>query len=77
LRAIACYRLYAPNCLEIARELTPERKLALLRVAQAWLDLADQIVKNGETTLVYETPIPGEEAHQQQPQQARPDGDFT
>jgi hypothetical protein len=60
---VACYRLYAANCIEIARGLEPERKFALLRVAQAWLNLADQVAKNSETTLVYETPMPREAPH--------------
>lgn len=53
---VACYRLYASNCMECAQELAPERKLALLNIAQAWLNLADQVAKNSETVLVYETP---------------------
>ncbi len=72
---VACYRLYAANCTEIARGLEPERKLALLCVAQAWLNLADQVAKNSETTLVYETPMPREAPHRpaQQRQQPQPD----
>jgi hypothetical protein len=40
----ACYRLYAANCLEIA-ENNPdqERRVFLLRMAQGWTRLADQI----------------------------------
>jgi hypothetical protein len=33
-------------------------KLALLDMAQAWLTLAEQALKNIETVLVYETPVP-------------------
>jgi hypothetical protein len=29
-------------------------------MAQSWLKLAEQAVKNSETTLVYETPLPKE-----------------
>jgi len=74
---VACYRLYAANCIEIGQSLEPARKLALLRIAQAWLDLADQVAKNSETTLVYETPTPREAPHHpgQQQQQSRPDAD--
>jgi hypothetical protein len=54
---VACYRLYAANCIEVARDLEPARKLALLNMAQAWLNLADQVEKNLNTVLVYETPI--------------------
>jgi hypothetical protein len=35
-----------------------EGRLALLAMAQSWLALAEQAVKNSETVLVYETPIP-------------------
>jgi len=54
---IASYRLHAANCIEIARVLEPDRKLALLNIAQAWLNLAEQVAKNLNTVLVYETPI--------------------
>ena len=55
---VACYRLYASNCMEFAQELAPGRRLALLDIAQAWLNLADQVAKNSGTVLVYETPSP-------------------
>jgi hypothetical protein len=32
---IASYRLYAANCIEIARDLEPDRKLALLNIASS------------------------------------------
>lgn len=54
---IASYRLHTANCIEIARDLEPDRKLALLNIAQAWLNLAEQVAKNLNTVLVYETPI--------------------
>jgi hypothetical protein len=54
---VASYRLHAASCIEIARNLEPERKLALLNIAQAWLNLAEQIAKNLDTVLVYETPV--------------------
>jgi hypothetical protein len=53
---VKCYRLYAAECIEIAHNLAPEQRLALLNIAQAWLNLAAQITKNSETVLVYETP---------------------
>jgi hypothetical protein len=34
-------------------------KLFLLDMAQAWMLLAEQALKNNETTLVYETPPRG------------------
>jgi hypothetical protein len=33
-------------------------KLLLLDMATAWLALAEQSLKNNQTTLVYETPTP-------------------
>ncbi len=72
---VAYYRLYAANCIESAQGLDPERKLALLRVAQAWLNLADQVAKNSETTLVYETPLPREVSRKPAQQQPQPPPD--
>ena len=49
---IACYRLYAAYCLEIAQEFDePGRKIALLNMAQTWIALADWVEKAGGTTL--------------------------
>jgi hypothetical protein len=44
---IACYRLYAANCVELA-ELIPdlERRVFLLSMARDWLKLADQAERN-------------------------------
>jgi len=45
---VACYRLYAANCVEIAENVSDtERRLFLLRMAQAWGNLADQVEKIG------------------------------
>ncbi len=56
---VATYRLHAANCVEIAHRVSDaEGKLALLGMAQAWLVLAQQVQKNSETMLVYETPVP-------------------
>ena len=56
---VAAYRLRSAQCTEIAqRSGDPEIKLALLTISKAWLTLADQAIKNSETVLVYETPIP-------------------
>jgi hypothetical protein len=58
-QVVAAYRLHSAQCTEIAqRSQDPEIKLALLTMAQAWLMLADQAIKNSETVLVYETPTP-------------------
>lgn len=41
---VACYRLYAANCLEMASRLSDaERKLFLLKMAQGWGILADRL----------------------------------
>ena len=41
---IACYRLYAAYCLEIAQGFEDRgRKIALLNMAQTWMALADQV----------------------------------
>jgi hypothetical protein len=54
---IACYRLYAGRCVEIAQRVEEtSAKLALLDMAQAWELLAEQAAKNSETVIVYETP---------------------
>lgn len=47
----------AATCVEIAQRSSDlETKLALLKMAQSWLALAEQAIKNSETVLVYETP---------------------
>ena len=54
---VAAYRLHSAQCTQIARRSQdPEIKLALLTLAQSWLALAEQAIKNSETVLVYETP---------------------
>jgi hypothetical protein len=46
--AAACYRLHAANCLEIAENIPDrERRIFLLRMAQGWTRLADQMEKFG------------------------------
>jgi hypothetical protein len=40
---VACYRLYAANCLDMARLSSAERKLFLLKMAQDWGSLADRL----------------------------------
>ena len=53
------YRLHAAHCVELAeRSSNSEGRLALFAMAQSWLALAEQAEKNGETVLVYETPMP-------------------
>jgi len=56
---VARYRLHAAHCVELAERISePENRLALLAMAKSWLALAEQAVKNSETVLVYETPMP-------------------
>jgi hypothetical protein len=46
---VACYRLYAANCVEIAENIPDTgRRVFLLRMAQAWGRLADQLEKSGD-----------------------------
>jgi hypothetical protein len=47
--AVACYRLYAANCIELA-EVIPDvdRRVFLLDMARDWLRLADQAERNGD-----------------------------
>jgi len=53
------YRSHAAHCLDLSRDVSDlRRRLALLEMAQVWLDLADQAEKNAATDLVYETPHP-------------------
>jgi hypothetical protein len=53
----ARYRAYAADCVTVARNTGDTAgKLRLLDMGRAWLDLADQAEKNGETVLFYETP---------------------
>jgi hypothetical protein len=54
---VSSYRQHAATCIELAREACEsEKKLKLLDMAQTWLTLAEQAMKNRETALVYETP---------------------
>jgi hypothetical protein len=56
---VARYRLHAAHCVELAERISDaEGRLALLAMAKSWLALAEQAVKNSETVLVYETPMP-------------------
>jgi hypothetical protein len=53
------YRLNAEKCLALAQTFgDPQSKRTLIRMANTWLKLAEQHLKNRETTLVYETPTP-------------------
>jgi hypothetical protein len=56
----ASYRLQAANCLEMAEHSdNADRKLFLLRIAQGWVNLADQIERQDGAAAPY--PGPGSE----------------
>jgi hypothetical protein len=56
----ACYRLYAANCLELAEHSgEADRKLFLLRIAQGWVNLADQIERQEAAQDAALEPPPG------------------
>jgi hypothetical protein len=56
------YRRNAEKWLELAQAFNDqERKQIMLAMANPWLTLAEQHVKNSQTTLVYETPTPASE----------------
>ena len=45
--AVACYRLYAANCIELAASFSnSDRRVFLLGMARDWLRLADQAERN-------------------------------
>jgi hypothetical protein len=54
---ITGYRLNAANCFDLAKEYTdPERKLAMLDMAAAWLKLAEISEQFGEARLFEKYP---------------------
>jgi len=68
------YRRHAAECLAIADDpvISPQRKVMLIAMAQAWLRLAQEAEKNLATDLVYETPPLRERPVMQQQQQIQP-----
>ena len=53
------YRLNAEKCLTLAQTFNDQQsKRTLIEMANTWLKLAEQYLKNSETTLVHETPTP-------------------
>ncbi len=47
--AVACYRLYAANCIELAKSISDvDRRVFLFNMARDWLRLADQAERNGD-----------------------------
>jgi hypothetical protein len=52
----ARYRAFAAKCVVVAQNMAnASEKLALIDMAQAWIDLADQAEKNGRFFVGYET----------------------
>jgi putative NADH-flavin reductase len=49
-------REYAAKCVAMAQERDGTDKLSMLDMAQAWLDLAEQALRNERFQVVYETP---------------------
>ena len=71
---VAVYHLHAANCTDIARRTSdPKNRRVLLRMAAAWLTLAEQVEKNTQVNLVYETPEPRQQVVRQHQQQSNPD----
>ena len=51
-QVIACYWLYAPHCLEIARDLLDRgRKIAPPGMAQVWIALADEAERKASSEV--------------------------
>jgi hypothetical protein len=56
------YRRNAEKCLELAQVFNDqERKQIMLAMANAWLTLAEQHLKNSETALLYKAPTTASE----------------
>lgn len=56
---VACYRLYAANCVELAEFVVDlDRRLFLLNMARDWLKMADQAEQNGWSGRDEEVPLP-------------------
>ena len=49
------YRARAQQCIEIAQDMDPPRRLILLEMARVWMRLAQQAERNQKNDLVYET----------------------
>ncbi len=50
--AIACHRLYAANCIELAEQIgDADRRVFLLSMARDWLKLAKQADRGGGVAL--------------------------
>jgi hypothetical protein len=50
--AVACYRLYAANCIELAEHIGDvDRRIFLLSMAHDWLNLAEQVERSSGAAL--------------------------
>ena len=64
------YRDRARECWRLASEVTdPAQRALLTEMAQAWMRLDDQALRNAKLDLTYETPARREPVVQQQQQQ--------
>ena len=74
--SIELYRIYAAQCVELARKAPdPETRLALLNMAQAWLVLAEHANKNMHAPTLIDEPPERQQHVIQQQQQPQPDED--
>jgi len=54
---VACYRLYAANCIELAERVPDlDRRVFLLNMARDWLKLADKAERNERAGRNEESP---------------------
>jgi hypothetical protein len=66
---VACYRLYAANCVELAERISDaDRRIFLLRMGQRWARLAEQVEKAEQTNSDVVS------QHQPDNQSSQPDG---
>jgi hypothetical protein len=64
------YRANAAECMRMANDATnPTMRASLLRMAESWFRLYDQVEKNSQLDLTYETPPRQQSVPQQQQQQ--------
>jgi hypothetical protein len=67
------YRLNAEKCFELAQTFNDqERRRVMLGMANAWLTLAEQHLRNSKTVLAHETPATTNEPPPNQPPEPQP-----
>ena len=70
---VATYHLRSAECAEMAQQMAdPARKLTLLNMARAWLELADRVEKRTASSATCPAPPQAEHVAQQQ-QQPQPE----